>query len=917
MTDQQDTRVELDLDGTWTDVTDYVLGSGLTIRRGRADEASTADTSSCSLTLKNNDGRFSPRNPTGPYYGQLGRGTRLRVGVGTPAVGDATLGQTGTSIVAPSVTAESAGQMFCVFAAKPIGNLTMPGGMTTTTERDGDDMTCNAARVVVSAGATGTKTATHSTAATEAAAASVWVPGTLTVSAFTEIISAGADGGTSTLTTSVTAGQHMLVFSVWSADPDDRLRRAPQTDDPSTDWVAILDTGASTGIRMRAWIARIDVTDASFTIACDGPGPAAGENYRSVYVIGGADPYYPRFTGEVAEWSPRWDESEALVVVPVDATGVLRRIGQADPLQSPMRRQMALQPGVVAYWPLEDAEGSTSFASGLSGGVPMAFLGTPVLAADDTFLASAPLPTFTAAGARGFVPTHTTGASYYWSMLVDFPVAGTADESMIGSLWSVGGTIARWTLKYDTASPGLRLEAYDRDGVSVLNTAPGPWTPTLPGSRRLVFVEIATNGADVDWTLWVITGLDTGSLDGSFSFGTISTQTKGRINTVAIGTELTLTNDISVGHVFLTTTSPFAGNENNVYGAVAGFARERAGVRARRLAVQLGTDAYVQNVASTASELMGPQRMVPPVDALREVEGADLGRLYEPRGFAGIAYRVHESMENQTSAVTLDYSAGDLAAPLDPTDDDQQLANDVTVSRPDGSSARAVLEEGPLSVLPPEQGGVGRYETSDSANVYADDQLADQAGWRLHAGTVDEARYPQVRVQLAPNTGLVGDVAALDVGDKITLTGLPAWLPPDDVELIVEGYSETIVWPNVWDVTFNCSPASVFDVAQVETDGYERFDSETTTINANISTVSTTVTIAVETGSALWCTTALLPAEFPFDVQVGGEVMTVNSCTTTGAATQSFQVTRSVNGVVKSHTSGAQLRLADPVVFAF
>jgi hypothetical protein len=109
----------------------------------------------------------------------------------------------------------------------------------------------------------------------------------------------------------------------------------------------------------------------------------------------------------------------------------------------------------------------------------------------------------------------------------------------------------------------------------------------------------------------------------------------------------------------------------------------------------------------------------------------------------------------------------------------------------------------------------------------------------------------------------------------------------------------------------------VFDVAQVETDGYERFDSETTTINANISTVSTTVTIAVETGSALWCTTALLPAEFPFDVQVGGEVMTVNSCTTTGAATQSFQVTRSVNGVVKSHTSGAQLRLADPVVFAF
>lgn len=55
--------------------------------------------------------------------------------------------------------------------------------------------------------------------------------------------------------------------------------------------------------------------------------------------------------------------------------------------------------------------------------------------------------------------------------------------------------------------------------------------------------------------------------------------------------------------------------------------------------------------------------------------------------------------------------------------------------------------------------------------------------------------------------------------------------------------------------------------------------------------------------------------EFPFDLLVGGERITVTAISGT-ASPQAATVTRSVNGVVKSHSSGADVVLADPAVLA-
>ena len=75
---------ELQLGATWVNISGLVYArEDVQITRGRADEASNVEASRLTLQLNNRDGRFSPRNPTGPYYPLLGRNTPIRVKIGS------------------------------------------------------------------------------------------------------------------------------------------------------------------------------------------------------------------------------------------------------------------------------------------------------------------------------------------------------------------------------------------------------------------------------------------------------------------------------------------------------------------------------------------------------------------------------------------------------------------------------------------------------------------------------------------------------------------------------------------------------------------------------------------------------------------------------------------------------------------
>lgn len=117
-----DVRGELLIGGQWVDATGELLKrQALRHERGRQDQASRVDPSTCAPLLNNTDGRFSPDNPMGPYYGQFGRNTpfRLSVKAGTPAL---ELDGTPNTVSTPSVPALNvAGDLDVRWEGKPTG----------------------------------------------------------------------------------------------------------------------------------------------------------------------------------------------------------------------------------------------------------------------------------------------------------------------------------------------------------------------------------------------------------------------------------------------------------------------------------------------------------------------------------------------------------------------------------------------------------------------------------------------------------------------------------------------------------------------------------------------------------------------------------------------------------------------------
>lgn len=614
-----------------------------------------------------------------------------------------------------------------------------------------------------------------------------------------------------------------------------------------------------------------------------------------------------RFWGEVTAWPPKWDTSGNDVWVEIEARGILRRLTQGNPpLNSTMYRgvvRLTDNPPIV-YWPCEDASDATVFASGLTGGQPMTYTGTPTLATYEGFACSAPLPLVSGSTWTGPVGAHTATGTVQVRFLMAIPDAGTTDGAVIMRVHTTG-TCSRWDLVYSAASAGgLTLKGYDVDGSALFT---GATVAGYDGSLRRYSIELEQNSADID-----IGRGDTqvGDGFGVVYGGSVSSQTVGRVRRVEVNPD-GLMDDVAVGHISTHTAITSILDLTDELDAYDG---ETAGRRIERLCSEEGIAFQsIGDLDDTAA--MGTQGVATLLDLIKEAAAADLGVLYETTSALGLGYRARTSLYNQDAALALDYAAKHLFGELVPVDDDLYTRNDRTVTRTGGSSARAVLETGPLSVLAPPN-GVGRYDDQTTLNVRADTQLADQAWWRLHLGTVDEARYPQITVHLMrqvfrESTTLRPNTLDLRPGDRVTITNLPAWLPPDDASQLVVGWSEQIdKFEHV--ITLNTVPESPWRVATVGGGTTVRVGTDGSELAAGVDTDDTSLSVTVTDG-ALWTTDA---GEFPFDIRVGGEVMTLSGISGSSSP-QTFAVSaRSVNGVIKAHLPGTAVALAHAATVA-
>lgn len=926
----------------WANIsTDVRTENEITIKRGRSDEQSSASPSELTISINNKDGKYSPRNPVSPIYGQIGRNTPIRVSLGRGRYGMVVAGA-GRAETPDSVPLSITGDIDIRVELEPDAawsslNMDLASKFAFFTNQLGWSLLTVAGRLRLNwwAGA--------SAPPTMQAESSVVIPGSgRQAIRVTLDVDNGAAGNTATFytapgiagpwtqfgTTIVQAG----VTSIFDNAIPVRIGAASA----ATSYSHGHSEGTFYKAEIRSGIGGTVVASPNFEAQPLDPVPfglssfndAQGNTWSFTGTADAARIWYGniavRFVGEIAELPPRWDASGKNRWVPIKASGLLRRIGQGSQPVNNGYKTYLLGTSPVTYWPLDDPDTALSGAPAKGTYTKSVFeraLDTTVCTFGQGDLGPQLPPALrindTNPGAADFmsglcIGTDTTPDSLamdflyrrnpivsgqkmtVWTIRLFVYGTGSGDPS--------DGNFDLWEVQFrsDGTNNDIRV-VLDMDAFAV---AGGPTVVTLNDSAPLecitdlglhhVRLQLTPSGADVNYTVYV---------DGvSVVTGTRAGYTLRNARTVWVLYDRLANEDmLALGHVIVwenLANIPAVVYTSNL---AHSFIGEAAGRRFERLCSEVGVPfAGVGNLDDSMP--MGAQFSDYFSNQLTEIEATDRGVMFEPRDALALSYRPRRNLYNQAPKATINYGAGQLSPPFEPVDDDQATRNDIFAQRREGGSFQATKTTGPLSVQDPPN-GVGRYKDEQQVNVESDGLLPGLADWLLLAGTLDAARFPSVTVNLAApdvDSTLKAALLSVDVGDRLVVTNAAAVNLYDDLSLLVLGYEETI-GPVEHTISFNCAPAVPYEVAVYDS---AKYDTDGSRLVSGVNSTATTLSVEA-TGTSLWTTDA---AAFPFDINVAGERMTVTNITS-ATSPQSFTVTRSVNGVVKAQAAAADVRL--------
>lgn len=626
-----------------------------------------------------------------------------------------------------------------------------------------------------------------------------------------------------------------------------------------------------------------------------------------------------RFWGELSSIAHTADETGNYVSAGVTASGQLQRLTKdGNSLRSPMYRDFSAFSGINGFWPFEDGSSATNLQSGVTGGLAATFTGCTL--GDPAGLpgASGSL-NFTAQTSFTVGQCLFTASTGTLSFMLWVKMTNTAPVSAAEFLtFSTTGSIRRVSIGMSGSAWNINL--YTPDGVGVYSHAVtfGTESPVNQWvGINLLMVNDGSGNCNVSWRQHGVAA--------DFFSGIGPTLVSGAVVGRAAAWKLYANASaqyagMSMAHLEFTT-----GDINFVSAGVQlsgnAYLGETAGARLRRLAGEQGTSLWMEGIAA-ATPAMGYQTAQPLLPSLSEAAEADGGLLHETRFANVLQYDTRQFSEAALDA-TLSYAASHLSTMPVHTDDDQILVNDYTATRIGGGSARVQITDGTRNVNAPPV-GVSDQPGSNSFSIATDDYAQQIASWRARVGSWPGARFPNIavslhRTELSASASLSAAVMALDIGYTAAITSLPSWLPPDPVSNLLLGYTEMLTRA-MWDITFNAQPAGPYRTGVYDYDdeiGYAQYDTAGCYSQVLLNTVVTTWVLVSSTPGDAW---TIDPAMYPLDIMIGGERCTFTTAPTGATSPQTiFNVTRSVNGVVKSHVGGAsgdQISLYQPTFYS-
>jgi hypothetical protein len=873
--------------GLGVDVTSYVRrpgqdgGQPITYTAGRQDEGNQIDSGTLNLTLDNRTGRFTPQNVNGPYYGLLKRNTPIQLSTDTGSdtfdraasgtLGTSSSGQAWTTVGGYSTNGSAA---VCSLATNLIAVTTLAGADAWNFDiryTCWADVLATGNSLMISAAARAVSVSTHAmlrvefnTAGTVDLKIGKRTAGTISTSATAAAVFSYA-ANTKIRVRAQGDGQVMRMKAWKPANP-----ALPDADEPEAWMLTSTDSeNVGTLLGFSCWR------------------PTGNSNASPLMMVDDFSSAAEEWTGAVVQWPTRWSMTGANAWAPIQASGILRRLRQGQgQLQSPLRRQLATY-SPTGFWPMEDGPGSTSLASAITGQQAAIIQGVTPAGANDLAGASV-TATFdestSSIVARAFKAPLTSGG---WAVMWLMKMASLPGGTTLVAKIKATGTVSRWEISM--TDTGIILNGYKGgDDVATVSNTAFYGAKVNPLEWFAIQLETEwTGGFNINYSLITHAVGDTtyysqaGNYTGTATLSATECQLGG-----------TLLDGCAFSMLWMGTDNlPFV---TDTFSKVSsGYAGELAAARAARVALEAGIPLTIE---PGTTEAMGAQRESNALETLRSCEDADYGILYETG--SGLGFRPRVARYNTTSFLTLSMVAGHLSEPPEPIYDDQRLRNVWTVARVNGSSA-TVVDDASVALE-------GEVAGSDSINVATDEVLPNHAGWRTYLGVQDDLRWPSITLDFARNPSLLPYWRSRRHGFRFAVTtGLPqvAGAEPD---VIAEGYQAEL-HPDGWRVTLNCSGAAPWDVSVLDSaTAPVRLDTAGTVLASGVTTTATSWSVTVTAGP-VWNSATT----FPILMKCEGEIISVSAISGAGPG-QTFTVTRSVNGVVKAHSTGAAVSLAYP-----